>query len=429
MNSQTRNARGGTLVLGGGFAGGYVARRIGRSGATIVNPANYMLYTPLLPEAAAGTIEPRHVTVPLRTMAPHADLLLGSAVAIDPERRAVQVESEAGSFTVEYEELVVALGAVTRMPNVPGLREHALGVKDVADAIRLRNQVLRQIELADADPDSAERRLTFLFAGAGFAGVETIAELQELAAFALRRHPRLAGVEPRWLLVDPAERILGQTPEGLAHFAERTLTKRGIEILGGTALASVDGGGAVLSDGRRVDSDTVVWTAGVAANPLVAQLGLPVDDRGRVQVDETLQVVGMPGVWSLGDCAAVPNEATGEFDPPTCQHALRQARRLASNLRGTVKPYRYRTRGQMATLGRRHGIAVLGRVHVRGAIGWAVARGYHLVQLPFTSRRIRVMADWLAAACFRRDVSELTLPTDPKETPTDVHDRPVLSLA
>ena len=408
MNPQTRIARGGTLVLGGGFAGGYVARRLGRSGATIVNPANYMLYTPLLPEAAAGSIEPRHVTVPLRSMAPHADLLMGSAAALDPERRIVRVDSEAGSFAVEYDDLVVALGAVTRMPDVPGLREHALGVKDVADAIRLRNQVLRQIELADADPDSAGRRLTFVFAGAGFAGVETIAELQELAAFALRRHPRLAGAEPRWMLVDPSERILGQTPVGLAHFAERTLARRGIEILHGTALASVDATGAVLSDGRRVETDTVVWTAGVAANPLVAQLGLPVDARGRVQVDETLQVVGMPGVWSLGDCAAVPNEATGEYDPPTCQHALRQARRLARNLRGTPRAYAYKTRGQMATLGRRHGIAVLGRVHVRGALGWAVARGYHLVQLPFAARRMRVMADWLAAACFRRDVSELS---------------------
>jgi NADH dehydrogenase len=428
MHSHTRTARGGTLVLGGGFAGGYVARRFGRRGATIVNPANYMLYTPLLPEAAAGSIEPRHVTVPLRAMAPHADLLLGSAVALDPERRAVSVESEAGSFTVEYAELVVALGAVTRMPDVPGLREHALGVKDVADAIRLRNQVLRQIELADADPDSAAWRLTFLFAGAGFAGVETIAELQELAGFALRRHPRLAGVEPRWLLVDPAERILGQTPEGLAHFAERTLAGRGIEILHGTALDSVDVAGAVLSDGRRVDTDTVVWTAGVAANPLVSQLGLPVDARGRVQVDETLRVVGMPGVWSLGDCAAVPNQATGEYDPPTCQHALRQARRLARNLRGTPRAYAYKTKGQMATLGRRHGIAVLGRVHVRGAVGWAVARGYHLVQLPFTSRRIRVMADWLAAACFRRDVTELSLPTETEHAP-DVPDHQVLSIA
>ena len=410
MHSQTRTARGGTLVLGGGFAGGYVARRLGRRGATIVNPSNYMLYTPLLPEAAAGTIEPRHVTVPLRAMAPHADLLMGSAVALDPERRSVRVESEAGAFALEYENLVVALGAVTRMPDVPGLREHALGVKDVGDAIRLRNQVLRAIELADADPESAGRRLTFVFAGAGFAGVETIAELQELAAGALRRHPRLEGVEPRWLLADPSERILGQTPDGLAHFAARTLERRGVEILTGTALASVDAGGAVLSDGRRIASDTVVWTAGVAANPLVAQLGLPVDDRGRVRVDETLRVEGMPDVWSLGDCAAVPNAATGgELDPPTCQHALRQARRLARNLRGTPRAYAYKTRGQMATLGRRHGIAVLGRVHVRGAVGWAVARGYHLLQLPFASRRMRVMADWLAAACFRRDVTELSL--------------------
>jgi NADH:quinone reductase (non-electrogenic) len=170
-NTDRRSARGGTLVLGGGFAGSYVARKLGRTGATIVNPANFMLYTPLLPEAAAGSIEPRHVTVPLRTMCPHADLLMGSAVALDPERKVVRVLSEAGAFSVSYENLVVALGSVTRMPDVPGLREHALELKGVADAIRLRNQVLRQIELADAAPESAAHRLTFVFAGAGFAGV------------------------------------------------------------------------------------------------------------------------------------------------------------------------------------------------------------------------------------------------------------------
>jgi NADH:quinone reductase (non-electrogenic) len=397
-------------VLGGGFAGAYVARRLGRRGATIVNPANFMLYTPLLPEAAAGSIEPRHVTVPLRAMCPHSDLLLGSAVGLDLERRVVAVSSEAGDFTVAYDDLVVALGSVTRMPAIPGLREHALGLKDVGDAIRLRNRVLRQIELADAAPETAERRLTFVFAGAGFAGVETVAELHDLATSALRRHPRLDGVEPRWLLVDAAPRILNQTPEGLARFAARTLGRRGIEIVTGTGIAAIDATGVELADGRRVESETVVWTAGVAANPLVAQLGLPVDERGRVQVDSSLRVADLDNVWALGDCAAVPNAATdGELDPPTCQHALRQARRLASNLRGTVKPYRYRTRGQMATLGRRHGIAVLGAVKVRGVLGWAVARGYHLLQLPFTSRRARVLADWTAAAVFRRDVAELSL--------------------
>jgi NADH:ubiquinone reductase (H+-translocating) len=408
-NPRPRAARGGTLVLGGGFAGAYVARRLGRRGATIVNPANFMLYTPLLPEAAAGSIEPRHVTVPLRSMCPNADLLLGEAVSLDPERRVVAVSSEAGSFAVEYEDLVVALGSVTRLPPVPGLREHALSLKDLGDAIRLRNRVLHQIELADADPDSAEQRLTFVFGGAGFAGVETVAELQELAAGALRRHPRLAGLEPRFVLVDAGPRILGQTPEGLARFAARTLDRRGIEIVTGTGISRVDAGGADLSDGTRVDAETVVWTAGVSANPLVAQLGLPVDSRGRLVVDEGLRVRDVDGVWALGDCAAVPNAAyDGALDPPTCQHALRQARRLARNLRGAVKPYRYRTRGQMATLGRRHGIAVLGAVRVRGVLGWAVARGYHLLQLPFTSRRARVLADWTAAALFRRDVAELS---------------------
>jgi NADH dehydrogenase len=410
MTLEPRRAHGGTLVLGGGFAGGYVARRLGRAGATIVNPTNFMLYTPLLPEAAAGSIEPRHVTVPLRTMCPHADLLLGSATSLDTERRVVEVRSEAGEFAVGYDRLVIALGAVTRVPQVPGLRVHALGLKDLGDAIRLRNRVLRQIELADAAPEHAARRLTFVFAGAGYAGVEAIAELQELTAGALRRHPRLAGVAPRFVLVDHAPRILGQAPESLARFAARTLGRRGIEIASETGLESVDGDGAVLSDGRRIDTETVVWTAGVAANPLVEQLGVPFDERGRVEVDETLRVIGVPGVWALGDCAAVPNAATpGETDPATCQHALRQARRLARNLRGTPKPYRYRTRGQMATLGRRHGIAVVAGLRVRGFAGWAIARGYHLLQLPFVSRRARVLADWTAAALFHRDVAELSV--------------------
>jgi NADH dehydrogenase len=406
----TRVARNGTLVLGGGFAGGYVARRLGRAGATIVNPTNFMLYTPLLPEAAAGSIEPRHVTVPLRAMCPDAELLLGSAVALDPERRCVEVASEAGRFTVFYTDLVIALGAVTRMPRVPGLREHALCLKDLGDAIRLRNHVLRQIELADAAPESAARRLTFVFAGAGFAGVEALAEVQELAGEALRRHPRLARVEPRWVLVDHAPRILGQVTDGLARAATRTLERRGIEIVTGTALESVDAEGARLSDGRHLDCDTVVWTAGVEPNPCAAALGLPLDESGRVPVDATLRVAGMPHVWALGDCAAVPNAATpGELDPPTCQHALRQARRLARNIHGTPRPYRYRTRGQMATLGRRHGIALVGRLPVAGLPGWLIARGYHLLQLPFAARRARVLGDWLAAALFRRDVAELTI--------------------
>ena len=416
-SSATRTARGGVLVLGGGFAGSYVARELGGSGATIVNPTNFMLYTPLLPEAAAGSVEPRHVTVPLRTMCPHADLLLGAAVALDPERRIVQVQSDAGSFSVSFDELVVALGAVTRMPAIPGLRERALCLKDLSDAIALRNHVLRQIELADAAPESAARRLTFVFAGAGFAGVEVVAELHELVADALQRHPRLAGVKPRWLLLDGAGRILRQMPARLAEHGRRTLGERGIEVLAEASLVSVDAGGAVLSDGARVDTDTVVWTAGVTPNPVLRDLGLPLDERGRVRVDEMLRVVGRPHIWALGDGAAVPNQATpGKTDPATCQHALRQARRLARNLRGDPRPYRYRMRGQMATLGTRHGVAVVGPLPVHGVLGWHIARAYHLLQLPFASRRLRVLGDWTTAAMFQRDVAELSslgaIPTD-----------------
>jgi NADH:quinone reductase (non-electrogenic) len=406
-----RAARGGVLVLGGGFAGAYVARQLGRGGATIVNPTNFMLYTPLLPEAAAGNIEPRHVVVPLRTMCPNADLVLGCAVSLDRARRVVEVQTEAGRVAISYEQLVIALGSVTRTPPVPGLREHALGLKDLGDAIRLRNHVLRQIELADAAPHTVDRRLTFVVAGAGFSGVEAIAEVSEMAEEALRHHPRLAHVKPRWVLVDGAQRILGQTPDGLARFAERTLARRGVEIVTQTRLASVDADGVGLSDGRRIETATVVWTAGVAANPLVTALGLPVDDRGRVEVDETLRVVGTEDVWSLGDCAAVPNLATpGVVDPPTCQHALRQARRLSKNLRGNPKPYKFRSLGHMATLGRRHGIAVVAGLRLRGIAGWIFARGYHVLQLPFASRRARVVADWTAAALFRRDLAELSMP-------------------
>ena len=214
------------------------------------------------------------------------------------------------------------------------------------------------------------------------------------------------------MLVEGGARILRQTPEKLAAFAAKRLGRRGVEILTETMLTSVDAHGVTLSDGRRIETETVVWTAGVTANPLLDELGLPLDKHGRVPVDETLRVVGSSRIWALGDCAAVPNEATpGETDPATCQHALRQARRLARNLRCTPRAYRYRARGQMATLGSRHGIALVGGKRVKGVLGWLIARGYHLLQLPFAARRARVLADWTAAALFRRDVAELSSST------------------
>ena len=289
---QHRHAKGGTLVLGGGFAGGYVARLLGKAGATIVSRENFMLYTPILPEAASGTLEPRHVVVPLRMMCPHADLVLGNATSLDEERRQVVVETEAGELELEYRNLVVALGAIARALPIPGLAERALGFKDLADAIALRNHVLRQLEAADAavDPQVAKRHLTFVFVGAGYAGVEALAELSDLVRDAMRYYPRLREVERRWVLVDAAPKILPEIPARLGDYAAGELAKRGVDIKVGTTLAGVDQLAATLSDGERIETDTLVWTAGVKATPAVRRFGLPVDEKGRVTVDPTLKV-------------------------------------------------------------------------------------------------------------------------------------------
>ena len=407
-----REAVGGTLVIGGGFAGAYVARLLGKRGATIVNPDNFMLYTPLLPEAAAGTLEPRHVVVPLRQMCPHAELLLGRVVSRDASAKSVIAETLGGTFEIGYERLVVALGAVPRTFPVPGLAEFGHGFKDVADAIALRNHLLRSLESAAArlDPEEAERDLGFVFVGAGYAGVEALAELEDLARDAVRRsYPTLRQVRQRWVLVDAAPRILADIPQKLGEYTHRYLERRGIEIHVGTTLTSFDEREAVLSDGTRIPARTLVWAAGVRASPDLERLGLPLDERGRVLVDPTLQVTGSDDTWALGDGAAVPNARTpGRVDPPTCQHALRQARRLAKNLVGPQKPYGYRMLGQVATLGRYKGIAELPGFRLRGFPGWFVARTYHLYALPTFRRKVRVVTDWTVSLFFRRDIAELS---------------------
>jgi NADH:ubiquinone reductase (H+-translocating) len=397
-----RRARGGVLVAGGGFAGAYVARQLGERGATIVSPDNFMLFTPLLPEAASGTLEPRHTVVPLRAMCPNADLLLGSLSAVDLDSRTATVETDAGQQLVHWEELVLALGAVPRA--VPA---GALSFKSLAEAIHLRNHVLRELEAADAELDAAARRerLTFVFVGAGYAGVEALAELSDLTDDALRYYPGLRDVPPRWVLVDAAPKILPEIPSRLGEYAARELETRGVEIHVGTTLASSTDREAVLNDGTRIAARTLVWTAGVLPHPLLRELGVPLDERGRVVVDELLRV--RDHVWALGDCARVPNTKADRPDPPTCQHALRQARRLAKNLNGDPQPYGYRMLGQVATLGRYKGIADVLGLRLRGFPGWFVTRTYHLYQLPLVSRKLRVVVDWTVALLFKRDVVEL----------------------
>ena len=264
-----REARGGTLVIGGGFAGGYVARCLRKRGATIVSPENFMLYTPMLPEAASGTLEPRHTVVPLRMMCPHAEFVLGRATSVDFKRSRVQVETIEGHVDLSYRDLVIALGAISRTLPIPGLADHALGFKSLADAIHLRNHVLRRLEAADAAPDETQRlrELTFVFVGAGYAGVEALAELSDLVRDALRYYPNLQTVPQRWVLVDAAAKILPEIPRRLGEYAAEKLTRRGVEIRVETTLESVEANAAQLSDGERILTHTLVWTAGVRAHP------------------------------------------------------------------------------------------------------------------------------------------------------------------
>ncbi len=414
-----REARGGTLVLGGGFAGSYVARLLKRNGATIVSQENFMLYTPLLPEAASGTLEPRHVVVPLREMCPYAELLLGDIASHDRTARSVIVHTLAGPLEIGYERLVVALGARTRVFPVPGLAEHGMGFKDLADAIALRNRVLLQLERATIHPDDPSE-LGFVFVGAGYAGVEALAELNDMVQAALRSYPTLREKPQRWVLVDAAPKILPEIPRRLGEYAGRRLERRGVEIHIGTTLGSYDGREAVLANGLRIPARTLVWTAGVRASPLLPELDVPLDERGRVIVDETLRIEGTDDMWALGDCTAVPNMKTpGIVDPPTCQHALRQARRLARNLTGTPKPYGYKMLGQVATLGHFKGIAEIPGLHLWGFPGWFVTRSYHLYQLPLLTRKLRVVADWTVALFFPRDIVELSMLGHPRKLGDD----------
>ncbi|MDX6436292.1 MAG: hypothetical protein QOK34_1126, partial [Gaiellaceae bacterium] len=362
---------------------------------------------------ASGTLEPRHVVVPLRMMCPRAELLLGRATSLDRKHRRVHFETEDDATVVRYDRLVVALGAVSRTLPIPGLADHALGFKGLADAIHLRNHILRRLEAAASAARDEDRRreLTFVFVGAGYAGVEALAELADLVRDALRYYPELEHTPQHWVLVDAAPKILPEIPTGLGDYAAHQLAGRGVDIRVGTTLESVEPHAAVLSDGDRILTSTVVWTAGVRANPANELLGLPLDERGRVRVDATLRVEGEAYVWALGDGARVPNAATpGSFDPPTCQHALRQARRLAKNLvAASPEPYRYRMLGQVATLGRYKGIADVLGVRLRGFPGWFVTRTYHLYQLPLVTRKLRVVVDWTTALFFRRDIAELSM--------------------
>jgi NADH dehydrogenase len=408
------------VIAGGGFGGAMAARELERilprqsTRLTLVNDVNFLLYTPFLPEAAAGTLEPRHVVTPLREILKRTYLRLGSVEGHDPAAKTVGLRTRDGDVEqVGYDQLLLALGSVSRVLPVPGLSEHAIGFKSLADAIWLRNHVIETLEAANAaeDPARREELLTYVFVGGGYAGLEALAELQDFAADAIESYPRARLHGMRWVLVEATDRVLPEIDAGLADYALRELRGRGIDIRLGTTLDEVTARTAQISTGEMLATRTVVWTAGVAPHPSLRGLSVPLDERGRVPVDEHLRVKGMNSVWAIGDCAAAP-DPRGGLCPPTAQHAVRQgpvaARNIAAELGiGRPRAFDYRGSAAFVNLGRYKAVGRIGGRTFRGFPAWWMARTYHMSQIPGAARKARAVIDWTASLPFRRDLSEV----------------------
>jgi NADH dehydrogenase len=411
------------VIAGGGFGGLYAARRLERvlprhsARITVLSETNFLLYTPLLPGAAAGTLEPRHVVVPLREELDWTDVQLGRVVGLDPALSEIRWRTVGGrESSTRYDQLVLALGSVSRTLPIPGLAEHAMGFKTLAEAIALRNRALLHLEIAESldDPDERREYLTFVFVGAGYAGLEGIAELQDMVADVIDRYPRCRMDGTRWILVEAMDRVMPEIDARLADFATSELRGRGIEIRTGTRLESVEDAAATLSTGEHIPTRLVCWTAGVAPPPLVRDLGLPLGAGGRIEVEPTLRVKGHENVWAIGDAAAVPDPtaAGSRPTPPTAQHAIRQGRLAADNVasalgHGKARPFRYKTRGVFVDMGRHKAVVSTPVLRFRGFPAWFAARTYHMLMMPGLGRKLRLVVDWTVGLFFGRGSAEL----------------------
>ncbi|MEV5711797.1 NAD(P)/FAD-dependent oxidoreductase [Actinoallomurus sp. NPDC052274] len=434
------------LIVGGGYVGMYTALRLHkkmrrelRSGElqiTVVDPQSYMTYQPFLPEAAAGNVEARHVVVPLRRVLPRATILNGRVTKIEHAKRQawVQVvgstsaegggsEQTAETRMLSYDLLVFCPGSISRTLPIPGLAQCGIGFKTVGEAIYLRNHVLAQLDIAasTALEEVRRRALTFVFVGGGYAGVEALAELEDMARDACAYYPNVDASDMKWVLVEASDRILPEVGPDMGRWTIEALRRRGIAIKLQTLLKSAEGHHIVLSDGEEFDAGTLVWTAGVKPNPVVRRTDLPVDDKGRLKATAELTVEGVEGAFTAGDVAAVPDlTKPGNLTAPNAQHAVRQAKVLGDNvvaaLRGkALKPYKHSYAGSVASLGLHKGVAQIYGVKLRGLLAWWLHRTYHLSRVPTVNRKARVTADWTLAFFFKREVVSLGSITRPRE--------------
>jgi NADH:ubiquinone reductase (H+-translocating) len=409
------------VIIGGGFGGVHTARALSRlmgdaAEVVLVSPVNYMLYTPLLPEVAAGILQPRNIGVPLRRTMRQVRILVGEATHVDVEAKIVSVQPPEGPERhVTWDRLVLAPGSISRMFPIPGLAEHAYGFKNLAEAVHIRNHVIRQLEVADAAEDIAERRCrcTFLTVGAGYAGTELVAELEDMVRRALRNYPRLRPADVRFLLIDVAPAVLPELGEELGERALRILRRRGVDVRLRTTVEEAGEDWVKLSDGELISTRTFVWTAGVTPDPLIAKTGLPTNQQGRLVCDEYTRVEGRDDVFSIGDAAAIPDPSNPDRPtPPTAQFAVRQGKTCARNVAaslgvGAPSAFTFKGLGLLVGLARGQAVAkVLGR-SLTGFPAYAITRGYHLLALPTLGRKLRVANDWLLAAGGPPDIAEL----------------------
>jgi NADH dehydrogenase len=411
------------LILGGGFAGLYTALELERGLArdpnievTLVSSENFFLFTPMLHEVAASDLDLTHIVNPVRKLLRRVQFFCGAVEAIDLERRVVTVShgGEHHHHELGYDHLVLALGAVTNFFGLPGLAERAFTMKTLGDAFAVRNHLIARLEEADFECAAGLRDhlLTYVVAGGGFAGVETIAAMHDFLREAAEFYPHLGPGQIRSVLVHPGPVILPELGEKLGAYAQRKLAERGVEIRVNTKVTGISDDGVELSDGECIPTGTVVWTAGISPNPMLAALPCS-KQRGRLLADEYLAVPGWPGVWAAGDCALIPDPDTGQFYPPTAQHALREGRVLARNITAAVRggrkhAFRFRTIGLLAAIGRRTGVARIFGMNFSGFIAWFLWRTIYLSKLPRLEKKLRVALDWTLDLLFSKDLVQFT---------------------
>jgi NADH dehydrogenase len=419
------------LIVGGGFAGMSVAENLEQVfGAdptvsfTLVSEANAMLFTPMLAEVAGGSLEPSHISAPLRTSLHRTAVVRGRVLKIDVQRRCVLLEgddlepdsSEHARNAIFYDELVLALGSVSNYLGLEGVRSNAFDFKTLLDAIRIRNHVIDLFERAEREADRTRRRqmLTFVVAGGGFAGVEIAGSLNDFARGILVDYPRLELSDLQIILVHSRSRILPELSETLGQYALDRLRERGVTFELETRVVDARPGKVSLTD-KEISAETLIWTAGTEPNPLLKELPFELERKGAVLVDSTLNVRGQTDIWALGDCASVTNAETGQVSPPTAQFALRQAGALARNLHAKLRgrsltPFRFRSLGALCVLGHQTACAEISVPYARkvlqfsGPFAWLLWRGIYLSKLPGLERKVRVLFDWSIELFFPRDI-------------------------